>query len=1049
MAAVIVTDDIMRYTVEIGDVTRIEDWVYAKVDLSKWRDISGNNFYHLCVLCGKPSVLEKIDQTFPQYRCLVKQENGNGMTPLLMCCKSGPYIDSATTLATIDLLLRLDGQPTMQTFSKCISVAKEHNDIRVYLRWRKGSPSGLPNFIKKENNDIILKYINVVETVDKGKTKRYQKCMLERQGVFEHIRIFYVGPEGVGKSTLCRRMTNRSTQNIRSTDLMDSSMNRLAVNLRTCQRREIHEDTAYQLSIEKIRKEIHHSDQKLHPPGVTSPTTSKPPTRPNDGERLDTLSNEVKENDVPKHTLDRQKSSFKFPLGSYGQQSEREKKLIYNAAEINFAGDLQKSTDEEAYISLWDFAGEELYMNTNHLFLTGDAVFLLLFNIVQCINDSRHIKRLHMWLKSIDALSEDRSSPTLQAPPIVLIGTHLDQLPGSDSEKTLQAESFYSDIVTRHPVMAAIAERHIVTFFPLDNLKDDNPMYEMLWYAIVKAAQHQSHWKCPVPMVWLALERDIMLAKGKRVRVMTLDEVIEKVKGLEVEVKEGEFGVEECLRYLHRTGIILCFGTDSPDSKIITDPQWLARGFRAIITARNFMPDIPEHSEVMDHYYKTGEITLALIKLLWGKEKEDGFLQHEPVLIAYMVRLGLLTPPLSEGGIDIDEVFFVPSILPEAEPEKIQHLIENTYTQRSATLCFVFINVFVSSPVYDKVMAFCIHNFGKADLTFMEQGYCLQRGLGCFRLNRRRNMVLHCQDSIIKLTMFSSTSDDALEAGEGFHLKNVLTAMLKTVLVTNQQGHLVKEFDLFLDKSYRVTNDGKYVRESDLAQSSEPLDCSGPANSKTVCKSDWDVWFVDPSLRADVMESATVSPFNTVKRFTSKQMSRIAKYIGSSYCLLFTELGMKLHEMEQVRESYSSECFRTFITQLLCKWQNGLPPKSSIQSIYTALSANHVETSLLSTELQSDIASMDPSDEDACRVPNENDIDCIALRLNKSYVIFFLELGMEIAEVDQAMLDCKNVRRAFTKLLKQWVDRCGQTASMGRIYKAMQECGMEHNSLRE
>lgn len=46
---------------------------------------------------------------------------------------------------------------------------------------------------------------------------------------------------------------------------------------------------------------------------------------------------------------------------------------------------------EKAYLSMWDFAGEELFYATHHVFLSNDAVYLVVFDLKQCMEDRKEL----------------------------------------------------------------------------------------------------------------------------------------------------------------------------------------------------------------------------------------------------------------------------------------------------------------------------------------------------------------------------------------------------------------------------------------------------------------------------------------------------------------------------------------------------------------------------------------------------------------------------------------------------------------------------------
>ena len=83
-------------------------------------------------------------------------------------------------------------------------------------------------------------------------------------------------------------------------------------------------------------------------------------------------------------------------------------------------------------LSLWDFAGQELYYNTHHAFMSAHAVYLLVFDLTRFVDPSRRLieyQRIHFWLQSIY---------THTMSPVILVGTHADQVEAETITATKQ-----------------------------------------------------------------------------------------------------------------------------------------------------------------------------------------------------------------------------------------------------------------------------------------------------------------------------------------------------------------------------------------------------------------------------------------------------------------------------------------------------------------------------------------------------------------------------------------------------------------------------------
>ncbi|XP_060073572.1 uncharacterized protein LOC132553354 [Ylistrum balloti] len=536
----------------------------------------------------------------------------------------------------------------------------------------------------------------------------------------------------------------------------------------------------------------------------------------------------------------------------------------------------------------------------------------------------------------------------------------------------------------------------------------------------------------------MAIEREIMLKKLHNVKVLTFQEVCKIAENLEFDVTDKENCVKDCLSYLHRTGIVIYLATDDTTSKVVTDPTWLVRCFRLIITVKNANRSTTETSDMLERYEKTGEIPMKLVRLLLKQGNEnDKFSAHEDVLVFYMERLELLTRPLTKDGQTVEDVFLVPCILPNAEPEKLRHIIENPKATKSSTLSFVFRDAFVSSPIYDKLLASCIHSFQVAEIQGMDPSYCLQRGFGCFRLNPRWNMIIHCDDNIVKVTLFTE-KETTVNPGEGFHAKNVLASLLNNAFITNQLQHLVDSFEYCLDSSY-------YVIPGKL-----PLTVSRNTDHCDMVDPGWAVWFSTPIASAE-------DPVNLAmlkKRLNPKELSHVAKYIGADFCVLFTALGLTTQDMQAVQLSCPKVCHRSYVTRLLVKWRNRQGQGAIFEHILKAMQFAEFNTIELCEELDS-LSTMYTPDDGECqldmsvRLLTEREIRAVTKRIGLSFLIFFLELDLEIEEIECTTAEINGIRNITFALLSSWSTQSGVCSQLNRVYCAAKECDMDRVAMTE
>lgn len=98
---------------------------------------------------------------------------------------------------------------------------------------------------------------------------------------------------------------------------------------------------------------------------------------------------------------------------------------------------IQRASETPVVFSVWDFAGQTLYYNTHQFFLTGRAVYFLVWNIRM----GHEHAGLHFWLNSISCHAPKA--------PIFIVGTHCDQVSASELP--------VDDLKKRYPQIAGFA----------------------------------------------------------------------------------------------------------------------------------------------------------------------------------------------------------------------------------------------------------------------------------------------------------------------------------------------------------------------------------------------------------------------------------------------------------------------------------------------------------------------------------------------------------------------------------------------------------------
>ncbi|XP_021359708.1 uncharacterized protein LOC110454507 isoform X2 [Mizuhopecten yessoensis] len=482
----------------------------------------------------------------------------------------------------------------------------------------------------------------------------------------------------------------------------------------------------------------------------------------------------------------------------------------------------EKSIDDSsvAYVTLFDFGGDNVFRNCQHCIMSANSIYLLVFDVSLFDNESESeqdyvIDEIDFWMNLVATYAKDES--TKGKPPIILIGSHMDEVEKNEDDlsKTIW------DKLGEKPGMKALLKHHMteICFFADMNVSYLNEeKYLDLWCEIEKCVHLQSCWHDIITGCWLALEEKLMLEKEKGIKFLNIKQILDINKQLLVPLEEDE--LVPFLRYLHNTGSMFCFGIvgkkdsqslteqEKEQMNVILDINWIVQAFGAIITDDDFVKTTGQKQRLMwNEYKRTANLTDMVLDIQWNNVSNE----YRQVLLSEMKNLGLITEP---GNVSDspnlgkeNQSYIVPCLLGEAKPDRIQELLNNSSVLCTKTLCLVFEHQFVPQAVWDKTVAFCIHAFGECTnlntgITRAKADYlCPKRGFICGRFDPVWNFVLHCKGTMLKLTMFTH-HETSLTHGVGQNLRLKIEDILKTTISKANQGHRIFSYYIHCDFFY-------------------------------------------------------------------------------------------------------------------------------------------------------------------------------------------------------------------------------------------------------
>ena len=174
---------------------------------------------------------------------------------------------------------------------------------------------------------------------------------------------------------------------------------------------------------------------------------------------------------------------------------------------------------EEVILTLWDFAGQHLYYASHSVFLSGRAVYILVYNLNKDLlgtaepcarqgmneillenpNGETNLDNLLSWLVSVhnirsaankNVAHQGKKLSYLQ-PPVIIVGTNLDQ-PFKEVNTTEK------DI--KYSMLGKEYAKHVVSFFTVDNKTENDEGMQELRQRIMTVLKEEPYMGEEVPL---------------------------------------------------------------------------------------------------------------------------------------------------------------------------------------------------------------------------------------------------------------------------------------------------------------------------------------------------------------------------------------------------------------------------------------------------------------------------------------------------------------------------------------------------------------------
>ncbi|XP_045203497.2 uncharacterized protein LOC123556657 isoform X2 [Mercenaria mercenaria] len=625
-----------------------------------------------------------------------------------------------------------------------------------------------------------------------------------------------------------------------------------------------------------------------------------------------------------KETLTRITESPEKPKLS--KESIEKKQFAISSEEFKtFSTKLDMTCKEtEIYFDIWDFGGQYTFYATHTLFHSKKALYLLVFDLSTPlntrVNDEEHPsgnsnKTLEyfakFWIESIHSFVGPE-------PPVILVGTHRDKLPGNKQEQDKTSDLYFEQV--RHIFDKTDMIYHILAEdFAVDNNDPRDTETGRLLHYLLGKGQELSNTD-EIPARWIPLEKALL--NKKQQRIIKYEDVLRIDSENEFPLNDNE-EVKLFLQYQHEKGLLFYFDEEPISEYVVVEPRYLIDAFKCIVTPERFRLKQPSLRALWNELRMEAKLSNELLNAVWTKSP-DRFIENKTVLLEFLKKHCIISPVVEfdekSGEYKEHEWYIIPSLLQDTITESDMRDFIMGKSQTQIRYIMMFEKSTIVPVLFHRLLCAAL---GRWPVLNLGSNKLLFKNMGIFKLEGSYAGVAEMTFSHIELRTISlSNCPMKADVSESFR-RYVGSVVQHEFRKLNYQMDKVRKPFI---QQYRCNHEIHGLSGSHTVFNLDRLDEKGcifcPDNfSHQYCsqKEAKAEWFIDES-------SNTVFPD---KILTEKQLSQLAGLaIGKNWQLLGIELGVTQVEIDHIEEENSSIALRVY--KMLHKWKARSASKATL-----------------------------------------------------------------------------------------------------------------------
>ncbi|XP_053408492.1 uncharacterized protein LOC123559656 isoform X2 [Mercenaria mercenaria] len=558
--------------------------------------------------------------------------------------------------------------------------------------------------------------------------------------------------------------------------------------------------------------------------------------------------------------------------------------------------------DGRATLNIWDFGGQFVYYATHQIFHSSQAVYILVFNLDvgldTIIEDSEfplHKKTMRDYLKFwVSSVNSFVGSLDGYEPPVILVGTHTDQL-----QEGVEIFDVFEEV--RKMFEGRSCLNHIQPdHFAISNKDSSEEDIDQLREAITQIGQKQFQKR--VPAKWILLEKSLKMTKRKK--IVSFDDVIEIDSSTDSPLqsndrKESVDQIKLFFSYHHARGTFCYFDDNRLSGHVVLDPQFLIDAFRCIITSENFCRVRPRLRGLWNELCDKAVLRKELLEEVWTRNDDNDFVQFKELLTEYMQKHRIISEvvacdPNFKSATERLGYYIVPSFLKVSDDGATIESFCSGKKVSEVSLGYVIENEAMVPVLFQTTVAALI---GRWPLIRFNGNDILYDNVVACELVKDHAGVLLLTENSIELLVVNLCPPDSAKAETCDMFRRYVEVVIDTDMCklrgTIGDRRFVKHMTVrcFHEDHGSKGSKGIYVVEEMQSYLKEKLPCPDKKNHCLRFENILQEWFLH-----DVVESEKVPH----RKMTNKEYSTLSMAIGRGWQQLGHQLGLDTVEIDHI-----------------------------------------------------------------------------------------------------------------------------------------------------